>query len=107
MDANEPHYVVCQNGVFLLPERVCRTLAARITNGWVYLREDEDSLTISTSRIAEGRRRVLSLRMRAVMFREATKLAIVALNDSVRVMGVEWRVNATGRAPRESPPAAR
>jgi hypothetical protein len=107
MDANEPLYVVCQNGVFLLPERVHRTLAARGTDGYVYLREDEDSLTISTSRIAEGRRRVLNLRVRAVMFREATKLAIVALNDSVRVMGVEWRINAKRREPRESPPAAR
>jgi hypothetical protein len=107
MDANEPLYVVCQNGIFLLPERVQRTLAARVTNGFVYLRQDEDSLTISSTRIAAGQRRVLSTRVRAVMFREATKLAIVAINDSVRVMGVEWRVNATARAPRESPPAAR
>jgi len=107
MDANEPLYVVCQNGVFLLPERVRRTLAARVTNGFVYLRQDEDSLTISSSRIAHGQRRVLNARVRAVMFREATRLAIVAINDSIRVMGVEWRVNAKARAPRESPPAAR
>lgn len=105
MDANEPHYVVCQNGVFLLPESVLRALGAQ-TNRFVYLREDEDSLTIATSRIADGRRRVLGARMRSPMFREATRLAIVDLRESVRVMPVEWRVNATARVRREPLPAA-
>ena len=105
MDANEPHYVVCQNGVFLLPESLLRALAAQ-TRRFVYLRQDEDSLTISTTRIADGHRRVLHARMRAPMFREATRLAIVDLRESVRVMGVEWRVNATARARREPLPAA-
>ncbi|HYH08049.1 MAG TPA: hypothetical protein VEK11_13415 [Thermoanaerobaculia bacterium] len=105
MDANEPHYIVCQNGVFTLPESLLRALSSQ-TRRFVYLRQDEDSLTISTTRIADGHRRVLNARMRAPMFREATCLAIVDLRESLRVMPVEWRVNATGRAPREPLPAA-
>lgn len=107
MDAKEPLYVVCQNGVFILPEYVVRILASQVTNGFVYLREDEDSLTISTTRIADGRRRLLNARFRAPMFREAVKLGIVDYRDSLRVMPVEWRVNATRRVPRGSPPAER
>lgn len=106
MDAKEPQYVVCQNGVFVLPDRVYHALSALVTNGFVYLRQDEDVLTISTTRIADGQRRVLNARVRARMFREATKLAILDLRESIRVMGVEWRVNGQRRAPRESPPAA-
>ena len=106
MDAKEPLYVVCQNGVFILPEYVVRFLAAQVTNGFVYLREDEDSLTISTTRIADGRRRLLNARMRIPMFREAVRLGVVDYRDSLRIMPVEWRVNATRRERRESPPAA-
>ena len=106
MDAKEPLYVVCQNGVFILPDRVLKALESFVTNGFVYLRQDEDTLTISPTRIADGRRRLLNSRFRAPMFREATKLAIVGYQESVRVMGVEWRFNAKGRAPRESPPVA-
>jgi hypothetical protein len=106
MDAKEPLYVVCQNGVFILPEHVVRMLSAQAPHGFVYLREDEDSLTISTSRLAAGKRRVLNARFRSPMFREATKLGIVDYRDSLRIMPVEWRVNATGRGRRESPPAA-
>jgi hypothetical protein len=107
MDAKEPLYVGCQNGVFILPEHVLKALGTFVTNGFVYLRQDEDTLTISPTRIADGRRRLLSGRFRAPMFREATKLAIVGYQESIRVMGVEWRVNATARVRRESPPAAR
>lgn len=88
MDANEPHTVVCHNGVFVLPESVYRTLAAAVTNGFVYLRQDEDVLTISATRIADGHRRTLNMRYRAPMFREAKKLAIVNYQESVRVMAV-------------------
>ena len=91
MDANQPHYVVCRNGVFTLPAAIYKALASAVTNGFVYLRQDEDTLTISTTRIADGRRRVLQNHYRAPMFRDATKLAIVGLDDSIRVMGVEWR----------------
>jgi hypothetical protein len=104
MDAKEPLYVVCQNGVFILPERLFRTLSAQSHNGFVYMRQDEDSLTISTTRIAEGRRRVLNARFRSPMFREATKLGIVDYHESIRVIAVERRVNATARVRRESPP---
>jgi hypothetical protein len=97
MDANEGLYIVCQNGVFILPDRVYEALSSLVTNGFVYLRQDDDSLTISTSRIADGRRRVLNTRFRAPMFREATRLAIVDLKDSIRVMGVEWRKQGRAR----------
>ena len=90
MDEKEPHYVVCRNGVFLLPEAIVRSLTAH-TRGPVYCREDHDVLTISTSQIVDGWKRPLSARFRATMFRDATKLAIVDLHDSIRVMGVEWR----------------
>ncbi|HYI10599.1 MAG TPA: hypothetical protein VEK57_16180 [Thermoanaerobaculia bacterium] len=97
MDANEGLYVVCQNGVFILPARVYETLSSLVTNGFVYLRQDDDSMTISPTRITDGRRRVLNTRFRAPMFREATRLAIVDLNDSIRVMGVEWRKQGRAR----------
>lgn len=87
MDANEP-LIICRNGVFILPAHVCDALHAQIANGFVYLRQDEEVLTISTTRIDGGRRRVLSGRFRAPMFRDAKKLAIVNLNDSLRVMAV-------------------
>jgi hypothetical protein len=97
MDAKEGLYVVCQNGVFLLPDRVYEALSSLVTNGFIYLRQDEDSLTISTTRITDGRRRLLNTRFRAPMFREATRLAIVDLKDSIRVMGVEWRKQGKAR----------
>ncbi len=88
MDANQSHYVICRNGVFVLPEYVCKGLHALITNGFVYMRQDDEVLTISTTRIEGGRRRVLSGRFRAPMFRGAKKLAIVNYIDSLRVMAV-------------------
>jgi alpha-amylase/alpha-mannosidase (GH57 family) len=88
MDANHEHYIGCHNGVFLLPENAYRTLADLVTNGFVYLRQDEEVLTISTSRIVGGHRRQLNSRYRVSMFREARKLAIVNYNDSLRVMVV-------------------
>jgi len=104
MDAKEPLYVVCQNGVFLLPDPVVNALSSQVTNGFVYLREDEDSLTISATRIAGGRRRVLAARFRAPMFREAVRLGVIDLRESIRLIAVEHRVNATARARRESLP---
>lgn len=108
MSSNEPLYVVCHNGVFLLPDQVVEALSSLVTNGFVYLREDEDVLTISTIRVTDGRKRVLQNRFRAPMFRDATKLAIVDLKESIRVMAVERRrPNALARARSGSPPAAR
>ena len=88
MDANHEHYVVCHNGVFLLPDDVYRMFEHLVTNGFVYLRQDDEVLTISSTRIEGGHRRQLNLRYRAPMFRTAKKLAIVNYNDSVRVMAV-------------------
>jgi hypothetical protein len=88
MDANQPLLILCRNSVFFLPEHVHDALQAQITNGFVYLRQDDEVLTISTTRIEGGRRRVLNGRFRAPMFREAKKLAIVNYNDSLRVMAV-------------------
>ncbi|HEY0141386.1 MAG TPA: hypothetical protein VGF48_10855 [Thermoanaerobaculia bacterium] len=88
MSGNEPFYVVCHNGVFILPERIFRALSTFVSNGCVYLRQDVDTLTISATRLTDGHRRQLSARFRAPMFRNARKLAIVDLNDSVQVMAV-------------------
>ena len=88
MDANDPHYLHCRNGVFVIPETLYKSLGRLVTNGFVYLREDTDVLTISTRPIVDGRRRLLNIRFRALMFRGATKLAIVDLNESLRVMAV-------------------
>ena len=103
MDANEPLYVVCRNGAFTLPDSIFRALSAQVTNGFVYFREDEDSLTISATRITGAFRRPFNARMRATMFRNATQLGIVDLRDSIRVMAI----NAFARVPSGSPPAAR
>jgi hypothetical protein len=88
MDANEPFYVVCHNGVFLLPDGIVRSLATLVKHGFVYLRQDADSLTISTCRIADGQRRQLNSRIRVPMFRKATRLAIVNLYETVQIMAV-------------------
>lgn len=88
MDANPEHYVSCHNGVFVLPDEVYRELAGQVTNGFLYLRQDDEVLTISTTRITDGRRRVLSSRFRAPMFRACRKLGIMNYRDSVRVIAV-------------------
>jgi hypothetical protein len=88
MDANEPLFIVCHKGAFVLPESIYKSLASFVTNGFVYLRQDPDALTISTARITDGHRRVLQSRFRAPMFRDATRLAIVNLKGSIRVIAV-------------------
>jgi hypothetical protein len=88
MVSNEEHFVICHNGVFTLPEAIYKSLATLVTNGFVYVREDHDTLTISTTRIADGHRRLLHTRYRAPMFRMARKLAIVNLKESIKVMAV-------------------
>ena len=96
MDANEASYVVCHNGVFFLPESIHRSLASLVTNNFVYMRQDDDVLTISTTRLTGGQRRMLNVRYRSPMFRHATKLAIVDYKESIRVMIVnESRAGAT------------
>ena len=85
---NEPLYVVCHNGVFSLPDAIYRSLASLVRNNFVYLRQDEDGLTISTTRLTDGHRRLLNTRFRSPMFRSARQLAIVDLKESIRVMAV-------------------
>lgn len=89
MSANEELHVVCNHGVFTLPESVFRAFSTLVTNGFVYLREDSDVLTISTTKIAGGRRRMLNTYYRSRMFRQATRLAIVDLRESIRIMITE------------------
>jgi hypothetical protein len=83
---NEQLTIVCHNGVFVLPEAVYKSLAAFARNDFVYIREDDDALLISTIPIADGRRRVLHMRLRTTMFRNARQLAIVDFRDAIRVM---------------------
>lgn len=94
MDEKDSQYVVCRNGVFVLPDEVLRALSSHC-RGAVYLREDEDMLTISSAQLTGGWRRPLTARFRAAMFREATRLAIVDLNGSLRIIGVRWRAATT------------
>jgi hypothetical protein len=49
MHETEPTYVVCRNGVFMLPDELVKSLGSQVTNGFVYTRQDEDVLTISSS----------------------------------------------------------
>jgi hypothetical protein len=106
MSDNEGSYVVCVNGVFILPEHVYKSLATLVLKGFVYIREDEDVLTISTVKIAGGHRRVFNSRYRAPMFRNFGKLAIVNLHESIRIMAVET-AKASRRARRALRPAGR
>jgi len=85
---NEPFYIVCYNGVFVLPDAIYKSLASLARNDFIYWREDEDGLLISTTPIADGRRRVLHTRIRAQMLRNARQVAIVDLKESIRVMPV-------------------
>jgi hypothetical protein len=86
MDAKEAQYVVCRKGVFVLPERVFQSLCELVKHNALYVRQDEEVLTISTQKIDGGHRRALAPRIRAHMFRDARKLAIVNLHESLRVM---------------------
>ena len=91
MDANEPLYMPCRNGTFILPESIYRALEALVTNGFVYLRQDDETLTISTTRVVGGHRRPLNARIRVPMFRTASRLGVIDLHDGIRVMAVQSR----------------
>lgn len=84
----EPQYVECNHGAFWLPDAIYHSLAGNVTNNFVYLREDEDVLTISSTRLAGGRRRLLNARIRSMMFRNARMLGIVNYRESLRVIAV-------------------
>lgn len=88
MDANEQVFVGCRDGLFFIPEALLSSLSALVQDGFVYLRQDSDTMMISTTRIAGGQRRVLSGRFRANMFLHATELAIVDLRGTLQIMAV-------------------
>jgi hypothetical protein len=88
MDANEQYLVGCRDGLFFIPEALLSSLSSLVPDGFVYLRQDSDTMMISSTRIAGGQRRVLSGRFRANMFRQATELAIVDLRGVIQVMAV-------------------
>jgi hypothetical protein len=88
MDAKEALFVLCRNGVFFLPERVVQSLSFFVSNGSLYLRQEEEVLTISTQRLIGGYRRALGPRFRVPMFRLSRKLAIVDFNESLQIMEV-------------------
>jgi hypothetical protein len=85
---NEPHTIVCHNGVFVLPDTIYKSLASFARNDFIYVREDKDALLISTIPVADGRKRVLHMRLRAPMLRSARQLAIVDFRDAIRVMPI-------------------
>jgi hypothetical protein len=87
----EPIFIPCQNGVFNIPEELVDSLAALSPRRIVYLRDDEDSMTIATVPLVDGRRRQLNSRYRSPMFRMATRLAVVDMKESLKIMAVEWR----------------
>jgi hypothetical protein len=91
MAQSEMIFVPCQNGIFNIPEELVDSLAALSPRRIVYLRDDEDSMTIASVPLADGRRRQLNSRYRSPMFRTATRLAIVDMKESLRIMAVEWR----------------
>jgi hypothetical protein len=73
----------------VLPDDVFERFAEQVPKRMVYLREDDDVLTIARERIPGGRRRQFVHRYRAAMFRGARLLAIVNYQESLRVMAVE------------------
>jgi hypothetical protein len=60
-------------------------------SGIIYQRQDEDVLTLSPTRLADGRRRRLNERYRIQMFRGATRLVFLHMSDTIHVMAVQWR----------------
>ena len=89
MDANQQHFVVCHRGVFILPDALYESLSNFLSHGALYIREDEEVLTISATKLEGGYRRAASSRFRIPMFREARTLGIVDFRDSLRVMVVK------------------
>ncbi len=83
--------VPCLNGVFTIPEPIYSVLHELTKSEIVYLRQDEDALTISPVRLADGKRRQLHPQYRIQMFRYATRLAIIDLVEGIQVMPVQWR----------------
>lgn len=84
-------YADCTAGLFELPQSVLHSLRKAAPSGMIFQRADEDVLTFSPTPLSGGRRRRLSNSYRAMMFRNATRLAFLVLNDTVHVMAAGWR----------------
>lgn len=65
--------------------------------GLIYTRSDEDVFTISTNRIVDGRKRRLNESYKIPMFRNVSCIALIDLNENIRLMAVEWRHGARER----------
>lgn len=89
----EPVFVPCINGLFSIPDALFEALRQACPEGTLYIRQDEDVLTISPTRITDARKRHLAQRYRIPMFRTATQLAIIDMVENIRVMAVQWRPN--------------
>jgi hypothetical protein len=86
-----PLTLPCTNGEFVLPEEVFSTLQAASPGGIVYIRQDDEMLTISPTRIAGARRKQLSRQLYARMFRFATSLMVLDMIENFRLQATEWR----------------
>ena len=75
----------------MLPDEVFDRLAANSRAGQVFIREDEDGVTISPDHLLGGRRRLLKKKCKALSLREATEVALIDLGSDLRIMPVEWR----------------
>ena len=83
--------VRCINGVFMIPDALLRKLQNDSPKGYMYLRQDEDVLTIAPFRLADGRRRMVNARVRAPIFRQATHVMVVPVGETLQVMPIDWR----------------
>jgi hypothetical protein len=84
-------HIHCAGGAFSLPASAFARLEDACTSGLVYLRQDEDTLTISPVKLADGRRRRLNNHYRVTGFRTATRLAVMELGETIVLMPVQWR----------------
>jgi hypothetical protein len=89
--------VRCIAGVFTLPPEIFEALQAAATTGLIYLREDEDMLTLSPTRFTDARRRQLHPSYRILKYRDVVKVAIINMDENIRIMPVEWRTRSSAR----------
>lgn len=87
----ESRVVACNNGFIVLPDELYETLRSGAVNGSVYLREDEDVVTISVAKLQGARRRLLNHGYRIHALREASRVAIIEFPEGVQLMPAEWR----------------
>lgn len=88
---SEPTFIPCVGGLFVLPPDIQTSLSENAAKGLVYIRQDDETLTISPFWIQDGKRRRLAGEMKVGMFRTASRLAILPLPEGIRIMAVEWR----------------